>query len=132
MSIRFHCPACGSQIEVKEEYVGQRANCPECWDPVRVPFRSEGSAPDLHGHSDDSDLLTEPLPQLVAHAVGAAARQHSLYFIAGSLILIGMMFLSCGGVGAVKHLWSSNSKPIPKKTTFDEPVRLNDLRQKME
>jgi hypothetical protein len=104
MAIYLRCPTCGSHISVDEKYVGKTASCPTCSDPVRVPFQSR-----LHPLSVDRDsngkpgtaLEQTPMPQLIAQALKLAVRQHSLYFVAGLLLIIFLMFLSYSCLGTI-------------------------------
>src|SRR5436309_231363 len=106
MAIHFRCPKCASKMSVEEIHAGKTANCPTCWDSVRIPSCSA-----LHGHGSahPDDPLDAPLPRLIVQALKLGIRQHSRYFMAGLLLLVFSLFFFCGGVGALRRLFRPRS-----------------------
>jgi hypothetical protein len=134
MAIHLRCPNCGSRIEVSDEYAGRRANCPACWDPVRVPYVSIlESAPPGDGQHPPSPKPLEPVSGLVFDALKSSIRHPSRPFIAGVAIILGLMFVFCGGLGTIKSLFSpSETKKVAPKTEFDEPAELREMSSDLE
>jgi hypothetical protein len=133
MAIHLRCPKCGSRIEVSDEYAGRRANCPVCWDPVRVPYVSilESVPP---GEHSPSPKPLEPVGGLIFEAIKSGILHPNRYFIAGVLICVGLIFVFCGGLGTVKNLLSpaQSRKLAPAKTDFDQPVQLREMTSDLE
>jgi len=134
VAIHLRCPKCGSSIHVEEQYAGRLANCPVCWDPVHVPSspirESVVCGDSKHRHTTDE--LSEPIPRLIAHALVSAMRQHSRYFVAGLLLFLGVSFVCCGGLGAVRNYFGPEKSEAPTKAHFDEPVKLPDMMKKLD
>jgi hypothetical protein len=129
MAIQMRCPKCGSKIQVNEEYAGTRANCPVCWDPVRVPYVSIlESVPPGDGQRLSSPKPLEPVGGLIFETLKSGILHPNRYFVAGLLICLGLMFVMCGGLGTVRNLLSpSERKVAPTKNDFDEPVQLREM-----
>jgi len=129
MAIHFRCPNCGSKMSVEEIHAGKTANCPACWDPVRVPSCSA-----LHGHvaAHPDDLLDASLPRLMVHAIKLGIWQHSRYFMAGLFLLVFFLLFVCGGVAGIQRLFRPSSDEAPTKGDFDKPARLWEMRQTLE
>jgi hypothetical protein len=132
MAIHFRCSECGSNIQVHDERAGEWANCPSCWDPVRVPSVSfSESMPwgDSHPRSEADDLM-EPMPRLVMQALKSGARQHSRYFIAGLLVFLGLMAVSCGGVvGAIRSFLGPEKHVAPDTATLKHHLKVPEMRE---
>jgi hypothetical protein len=128
MAIHLRCPKCGSKIQVNDEYAGRRANCPVCWDPVRVPYVSILEAVPGDSQHPPSPKPLEPVGGLIFEALKSGILHPNRYFIAGLLICVSLIFVFCGGLGTVKSLLShSETKKAPAKTDFDEPVQLREM-----
>jgi hypothetical protein len=130
MAIQLRCPHCGTKIEVMEKFAGRYANCPACWDPVRVPYVSVLDAvASSQGQQPPSPPPLEPVSGLVVSALKTAILHPSRYFVYGLLICLGCMFVFCGGLGMVKNLISpaADTNVVPKDTEYDEPSRLREM-----
>jgi predicted RNA-binding Zn-ribbon protein involved in translation (DUF1610 family) len=55
MDISFSCNKCGQSLTIDEAGTGQIIDCPECGEPLEVPYKSEVAAP-----------LSEPPPMLLS------------------------------------------------------------------
>jgi hypothetical protein len=72
------------------------------------------------------------LPRLIVQALKLGIKQHSRYFLAGVLLLALLVFLSCGGAGALQSLLGPNKDAVPRKVDSDKPANLWELRKSME
>jgi len=43
--IQVTCPTCTSQFSADEQYAGRAAKCPNCGNPLTIPFVSTGATP---------------------------------------------------------------------------------------
>jgi hypothetical protein len=71
------------------------------------------------------------LPRLIVQALKLGIKQHSRYFLAGVLLLALLVFLSCGGAGALQSLLGPKDA-VPRKVDSDKPANLWELRKSME
>src|SRR5919201_1810397 len=61
MSIKFNCPKCRRPFNVKDQYAGKKAQCPDCKQIITVPAAAPAAAP------------ASPPPDLEALAAAALA-----------------------------------------------------------
>ncbi len=72
--ISFPCPACGKQINTKDELAGKKAKCPGCGQtitiPARMPDRAERPAAE-EAKKDEEKKGTSTLTKVLATVFGA-------------------------------------------------------------
>jgi hypothetical protein len=122
-------------MSVQEDMAGKTTNCPECWDALRVPASSglRGRAYSAQGTNPSApDVLDKPLPELIRLGLRQAFQQRSRYFLVGVLLLFIMLFLACGGVGALQSLWEPSEKAGPINPDAGKPVRMWEMRRNLD
>ena len=76
MGIKFRCPN-GHKLNVKSFLAGKRGVCPKCGTSVRIPERSQDTAPDDQGDAEEGDDLLDEARFPAPGRAAAAANGNS-------------------------------------------------------
>ena len=115
MAIRMQCPKCRARVTLPEKYAGEIANCPTCWDPIRVP--------QLGLFEDHPELEPKPVEPVPLERVDIH-RARKLVGI-GVLAFVALAALSVGGCLAARSIFApAGDKAAP---TVGNPITSHKL-----
>jgi len=94
--IEFHCPRCGSQIQVEKKSAGLTAPCPRCSEWIRVPEESIQPSPDPAPEmklKEPAGGAPAPSPSTTHYAEPSPAPHHGAALGGWSCLLISLVLM---------------------------------------